>query len=105
MCSSDLAAISFLCLIFLNPIMRFLNVPEDIFSESASYIRIIIAGMIITMIYNILIASARAIGDSITPLLTLFVSAERVIGHIGTETRSKLLREAAVGNIAQWAQA
>ena len=28
---------------------------------------------------------------------------ERVIGHIGTETRSKLLREAAVGNIAQWA--
>ncbi len=26
-------------------------------------------------------------------------------GHIGTETRSKLLREAAVGNIAQWAKA
>ena len=27
---------------------------------------------------------------------------ERVIGHIGTETRPRLLREAAVGNIAQW---
>ncbi|MCR5399607.1 MAG: DUF6382 domain-containing protein, partial [Lachnospiraceae bacterium] len=27
---------------------------------------------------------------------------ERVNGHIGTETRPKLLREAAVGNIAQW---
>ena len=27
---------------------------------------------------------------------------ERVTGHIGTETRPKLLREAAVGNIAQW---
>ena len=27
---------------------------------------------------------------------------ERVDGHIGTETRPKLLREAAVGNIAQW---
>ena len=26
-------------------------------------------------------------------------------GHIGTETRPKLLREAAVGNIAQWAKA
>ncbi len=26
---------------------------------------------------------------------------ERVIGHIGTETRPRLLREAAVGNIAQ----
>ena len=30
---------------------------------------------------------------------------ERVTGHTGTETRPRLLREAAVGNIAQWAQA
>jgi hypothetical protein len=28
---------------------------------------------------------------------------ERVDGHKGTETRSLLLREAAVGNIGQWA--
>lgn len=68
------AGIMLLCLIFLSPIMRFLNVPADIFSEAAGYIRIIFCGMIITMIYNILISSARAIGDSITPLLTLFVS-------------------------------
>src|SRR6478736_7782467 len=30
---------------------------------------------------------------------------ERVSGHTGTEIRPRLLREAAVGNIAQWAQA
>ncbi|OBV21544.1 hypothetical protein SAHC556_03072 [Staphylococcus aureus] len=30
---------------------------------------------------------------------------ERVIGHTGTETRSRLLREAAVGNLPQWAKA
>ncbi len=30
---------------------------------------------------------------------------ERVTGHTGTETRPRLLREAAVGNIAQWAKA
>ncbi len=36
---------------------------------------------------------------------TISSRPERVIGHIGTETRSKLLREAAVGNIGQWAQA
>ena len=29
---------------------------------------------------------------------------ERADGHIGTETRPKLLREAAVGNIAQWGE-
>lgn len=68
------AGVSLLCLFFLPPIMQFLNVPENIFSESASYIRIIIAGLVVTMIYNVLLASARAIGDSITPLLTLFVS-------------------------------
>ena len=27
---------------------------------------------------------------------------ERVTGHTGTETRPRLLREAAVGNIGQW---
>ena len=30
---------------------------------------------------------------------------ERVVGHTGTEIRPRLLREAAVGNIAQWAEA
>ncbi len=28
--------------------------------------------------------------------------SERMIRHTGTETRTRLLREAAVGNIAQW---
>ncbi len=27
---------------------------------------------------------------------------ERAHGHTGTETRARLLREAAVGNLAQW---
>ena len=31
--------------------------------------------------------------------------SERKVPHIGTETRSKLLREAAVRNIGQWAEA
>ena len=30
--------------------------------------------------------------------------SERKVPHIGTETRSKLLREAAVRNIGQWPQ-
>jgi len=67
-------SISILCLLFLGPIMRLLNVPDSIFAASAGYIRIIIAGLLITMLYDILIASARAIGDSVTPLLTLFLS-------------------------------
>ena len=67
-------SISILCLLFLGPIVRLLNVPDSIFAESSGYIRIIIAGLLITMLYDILIASARAIGDSVTPLLTLFLA-------------------------------
>ncbi len=37
------------------------------------------------------------------PTKVMMVSRpERVIGHTVTETRPRLLREAAVGNIAQW---
>jgi len=32
-------------------------------------------------------------------------ASERTISHTGTETRPRLLREAAVGNIGQWAKA
>ncbi len=63
-----------LTLLFLNPILEFLNVPADLYQDAAGYIRIVLAGMVITMLYNVLIASARAIGDSVTPLLTLTLS-------------------------------
>ena len=33
---------------------------------------------------------------------TIGSRTERFYGHIGTETRPRLLREAAVRNIAQW---
>lgn len=69
--------------LFLNPILHFLNVPESLYPVSSGYIRIVLAGMLITTIYNVLLASARAIGDSITPLLTLALSVLlNIIGDI-----------------------
>ena len=44
------------------------------------------------------------VGEWLTKALT-GSRPERVTGHIGTEIRPRLLREAAVGNIAQWAEA
>ena len=38
-------------------------------------------------------------------LLAGYRGSERKVPHIGTETRTKLLREAAVRNIGQWAEA
>ncbi|MDO4616115.1 MAG: MATE family efflux transporter [Lachnospiraceae bacterium] len=70
-------------LLLLDPILNFLNVPAELYETAAGYIRIVLAGMVITMLYNVLIASARAIGDSITPLLTLTLSVLlNIIGDI-----------------------
>lgn len=66
--------------IFMNPILHFLNVPDEIFTDSCRYISIIIWGLTVTVIYDVLLASARAIGDSLTPLLTLVVSVLLNIG-------------------------
>lgn len=61
-------------LLFLDDILVFINVSGDLMADAGAYVRIIIAGMIVTMIYNVFLSSARAIGDSLTPLLTLCVS-------------------------------
>ena len=72
-----------LTLLAMNPILHFLNVPENLFKVSGDYIRIVVAGMIVTMIYDVLLASARAIGDSVTPLLTLILSVGmNVVGDL-----------------------
>lgn len=62
------------CLIFLSPILDFLNVSPELKTEASAYIRIIIAGLIATTLYNVCAAILRAIGDSFTPLLFLIIS-------------------------------
>ena len=66
--------LSAVCLIFMPQILRFLNVEQTLLPDAAAYIRVIIAGMVITTLYNICAAILRAIGDSYTPLLFLVVS-------------------------------
>lgn len=70
-------------LIFLQQILEFLNVPENLMETAASYMWVIIAGMIATTAYDILAASLRAIGDSVTPLIVLGISvALNIIGDL-----------------------
>lgn len=58
----------------INCILRFLNIPENIYYEARQYILIIIAGLSFTMFYDILAGIMRAIGDTITPLAILALS-------------------------------
>ena len=67
-------AITVLCLLFLQPILRFLNVSEALRPIATSYIFIIIAGLLATFLYDACAAALRALGDTITPLITLLMS-------------------------------
>lgn len=68
------ALLSIGCLLFLSPILNFLNVSPELAPEASAYIRIIIAGLIATTLYNVCSAILRAIGDSFTPLIFLVIS-------------------------------
>lgn len=60
--------------IFLTPLLRVLNTPEELLVQSASYFRIILLGMLVTVFYDACAATLRAVGDSITPLIFLVLS-------------------------------
>ncbi len=61
-------------ILFVNPLLRFLRVPDKLMHTARSYILIIIAGLLITLLYDVLMAVMRAVGDTITPLLILTLS-------------------------------
>ena len=68
------AAISALSLLFLSPILRFLNISIDLLPQAKSYISIILMGLIAATFYNICATILRALGDSFTPLIFLIIS-------------------------------
>lgn len=68
------AVLTFLSLIFLDPLLHLLNTPNEIFSQARRYIGIILAGMAVTMCYNICASVLRAVGDTVTPLVFLVIS-------------------------------
>ena len=59
---------------FIEPILRLLKTPEDIFGSALSYLKIIIMGVVFTAIYNVCANVLRAVGDSKTPLYCLMVA-------------------------------
>ncbi|MGN1148719.1 MAG: MATE family efflux transporter [Lachnospiraceae bacterium] len=68
-------AISAICLLCLSPILRILNISDDILPQSKSYISIVLAGLLAATLYNVCAAILRAIGDSFTPLIFLIIAS------------------------------
>ena len=67
-------------LLFLQPLLRWLDTPADIFQQSYQYIRIILAGMATTILYNMAAGFLRAVGNSRTPLYFLILSCGLNVG-------------------------
>lgn len=65
---------------FIEPVLRMLKTPEDILESAAVYVKIIIAGIVFTAIYNMCANVLRAVGDSKTPLYCLmFAVAANIV--------------------------
>ncbi|MBE6349932.1 MAG: MATE family efflux transporter [Spirochaetaceae bacterium] len=65
---------SILTIIFTKPLARILHAPEEAFTQTCQYIQVCGAGLVFIVFYNLLGAIFRGIGDSKTPLLTVFIA-------------------------------
>ena len=59
---------SLACVILANPLLRLLQVPEEILPIAVNYLRIVFGGLLFTFFYNFLAATMRALGDSKSPV-------------------------------------
>ena len=66
--------VSAACLLFLSPILRFMNISDDLLPQARAYVSVILSGLLAATLYNICAAILRAIGDSFTPLIFLIIS-------------------------------
>jgi len=76
----------------MDGLLMVMNTPEDIFSMSKEYIMVICAGICFNVLYNLLASILRAVGNSVVPLVLLFISSVTnivldyvliVYGHMG----------------------
>ena len=71
---------SALCVLLATPLLRLMQVPEEILTIAVQYLRIVFAGLIFTFFYNFLAATMRALGDSKSALYFLMISSVLNIG-------------------------
>lgn len=64
-----------ICLLAIDPILKFMNIPKDIYQDTYQYLLIIFCGLIFTFIYNYFSSILRALGNSKTPLVFLAIAS------------------------------
>lgn len=74
------AVIIMISTVFINPLLRAMDVEEDILAEARSYLFIVALGLVVTLLYNFEAGILRAVGDSVIPLIILVISTVLNIG-------------------------
>lgn len=68
------------CLLAIDLILNFMNIPRDIFMDTHQYLFIIFLGLVFTFIYNYFSSLLRALGNSKIPLIFLALASIINIG-------------------------
>ena len=66
--------LSIIGLLFLDPILSLIDIPEDVFPQAKAYIQIIVGGIIVFFGFNGTSAILRGLGDSKTPMVFMMIS-------------------------------
>ena len=83
--------------LLLDSILRFLQIPQELYGQMREYLVIIFAGLLATASYNFFACLLRAAGNSVAPLWFLGVSA---LGNIGLDLLFVLVLKAGVRGAA-----
>lgn len=62
-------------LIFIDPLLKLLQIPPEILMETKSYLQVIFYGIIFTFFYNYFASLLRGMGNSFIPLVFLAIAA------------------------------
>ena len=68
------------CLLAIDLILNFMDIPRDIFTDTHQYLFIIFLGLVFTFIYNYFSSLLRALGNSKIPLIFLALASIINIG-------------------------
>ena len=74
-CAGFSVVFTLVFLLTLDPLMRFVNTPADLYASARSYAVIIILGLSAMIAYNVFACAFRALGNSKVPLYFLIFSS------------------------------
>ena len=62
-------------MVSIDPVMKMLSVPEEVYDLMRNYLMVMFCGIFATFLYNFFASLLRAVGNSVTPLVFLGISA------------------------------